>query len=359
MSTKGIDQKDGARSTRSGDRAKDPRLLGRKSVLLGMLTSGFVMANASQTSAVAGTLKPSPIAATQPAYVTKWTPGTAYALGTQVISPCNDVVSAKVAHTSSAAYTSDTAKWTVCAAFANKATETTVDSGRLSSASLDAWLYTTLRNLDAFTPASLSGLAAWYDASQITGTTDGAALSQWNDLSGNARHLRQATGASQPIYKTAIQNGKGVVRFDGTNDVMSVVAAIPKPFTVFLVGRATQGTIANETFFGGGNSVSCQADTSGHYRISGGPPTWASAAGGTKVNSFVVLCGVFDDATSLIRVNGVETVDTLATGSAISAIHAGASNGSADFLKGDIAELIVYSRHLSATEILQVEGYLS
>lgn len=94
-------------------------LLGRKSVLMGMLTSGFVIANAAQSSAsAAGTVKPSSIAATQPSTAMKWGPSTAYALGMQVISPNNDVVSAKSAHTSSAAYSTDTAKWSLSPTFA-------------------------------------------------------------------------------------------------------------------------------------------------------------------------------------------------------------------------------------------------
>src|SRR5450759_1820441 len=95
----------------SGDTGKVPPMLGRKSVLMGMLTSGFVIANAAQPSdAIAGgTVKP--IAATQPVSVSRWTKSTTYALGQQVISPNNDVVSAKVAHTSSATYAGDTPKW--------------------------------------------------------------------------------------------------------------------------------------------------------------------------------------------------------------------------------------------------------
>jgi hypothetical protein len=100
------------------NRAKLPEaahLVGRKSVLLGMLTSGFVVANAAQPSAIAGTIKP--IAATTPAYVTKWVPSTAYVLGQQVVSPNNDVVSANEAHTSSAAYATDSAKWDFSSTF--------------------------------------------------------------------------------------------------------------------------------------------------------------------------------------------------------------------------------------------------
>jgi hypothetical protein len=107
----------------SEDRSGDPPLLGRKSVLMGILTSGFVVAGAANSSAASatavsprGTIKP--IAATQAAYVAKWAPATAYPAGTQVISPCNDVVSASTAHTSSADFKSDQAKWTLSCSYA-------------------------------------------------------------------------------------------------------------------------------------------------------------------------------------------------------------------------------------------------
>jgi peptidoglycan/xylan/chitin deacetylase (PgdA/CDA1 family) len=104
-----------AGSARSVDRRRHPRME-RKAVLTGVLASGFLIAN---------TAKPSAAAAATPTYVPTWTPSTDYALGQQVISPNNDVVSANVAHTSSAAYSTDTAKWdlstTLNAAIANAA----------------------------------------------------------------------------------------------------------------------------------------------------------------------------------------------------------------------------------------------
>lgn len=60
----------------------------------------------------------------------------------------------------------------------------------------------------------------WLDASAITGLADGAAVTTWMDLSGYGRHATQATAGSKPTYKTAIQNGRAVVRFDGTADCM-------------------------------------------------------------------------------------------------------------------------------------------
>lgn len=105
----------------SGDQVDGPPLLGRKPLLMGLLTSGFVIANAAQPSTATAAIKP--IAAVQPPYAPKWQPLTPYALGQQVISPNNDVVSATVAHTSSAAYLTDTAKWTLSATYARRDVE--------------------------------------------------------------------------------------------------------------------------------------------------------------------------------------------------------------------------------------------
>lgn len=134
MSTQDVTRGYPATPASPGDQFKGRAMVGRKSVLMGLLTSGFVMANAAQAASAAGTIKP--IAATLPAYITKWAPGTAYVRGQQVVLPCNDVVSASVAHTSSSAYTADTAKWTLSPTFASKAVETVVASGRLSDTSL-------------------------------------------------------------------------------------------------------------------------------------------------------------------------------------------------------------------------------
>jgi Pectate lyase superfamily protein len=104
----------------AGESAVDSPLLARKSVLMGMLASGFVVANVAQASAAtAGTVKP--IAAIQPIYIPKWAPATAYPLGQQVVSPKNDVASANVAHTSSATYATDTAKWTPSSTYVSRA----------------------------------------------------------------------------------------------------------------------------------------------------------------------------------------------------------------------------------------------
>jgi hypothetical protein len=69
------------------------------------------------------------------AKVPRWAPATVYAQGVQVVSPNNDVVSANVAHTSSAAYATDVAKWNLST---NVLTPATANStyGRRGTATL-------------------------------------------------------------------------------------------------------------------------------------------------------------------------------------------------------------------------------
>lgn len=66
----------------------------------------------------------------------------------------------------------------------------------------------------SFVPTDISGLVAWYDASDAGSiTASGGAVSQWNDLSGNGYHLTQSTGALQPETGAATLNGLNVVTF--------------------------------------------------------------------------------------------------------------------------------------------------
>lgn len=85
--------------------------------------------------------------------------------------------------------------------------------------------------------------ALWLDAAdEITFTKDGEAISQWNDKSGNARHVTQATPANQPLYKTNTVNSLASVLFDGSNDVLTVsmTTGLSSSFAIFAVAVPVQ-----------------------------------------------------------------------------------------------------------------------
>src|SRR3989304_2387171 len=87
------------------------------------------------------------------------------------------------------------------------------------------------RRVSAFSPLDLSPVL-WLDFSDtstlftdssgtIPVTADGDVIGYAADLSGNGNHATQGTLANKPLYKTGIQNGLSVARFDGSDRLLS------------------------------------------------------------------------------------------------------------------------------------------
>jgi len=73
-----------------------------------------------------------------------------------------------------------------------------------------------------FSPADLS-LLFWLDANQL-GLSNNAAVAEFTDYSGNARHFVQSTLDNRTLFKTSGINGIGAVEGDGANDSMTLAA---------------------------------------------------------------------------------------------------------------------------------------
>ena len=63
-------------------------------------------------------------------------------------------------------------------------------------------------------------LTAWYKADSIK-QADGSSVASWTDSSGNSNSVAQGVSARQPTLQTNELHGRNVVRFDGTNDILS------------------------------------------------------------------------------------------------------------------------------------------
>jgi hypothetical protein len=81
----------------------------------------------------------------------------------------------------------------------------------------------------------ISGAALLYEADSITGLSDGDPISQWDDESGNAKHLT-ASGSARPTYR-AEDGGDGLpyLEFDGTDDALSVTGLTSYTGTVISI----------------------------------------------------------------------------------------------------------------------------
>jgi hypothetical protein len=62
---------------------------------------------------------------------------------------------------------------------------------------------------------------AWYDADDASTITESSGLvSQWDDKSGSGLHIIQNTGSEKPTTGTRTINGKNVIDYDGTTDII-------------------------------------------------------------------------------------------------------------------------------------------
>ena len=115
-----------------------------------------------------------------------------------------------------------------------------------------------------FRPLSLSP-SLWFDASDTSSITSSSGLvSQWNDLSGNDRHLTQGTAANQPTTGVTTQNGLNVINFS-TKSMTTANSASSFPIVYFFAVVKSPANASNQVIAGVGDNA---AGTSPFFRWS-------------------------------------------------------------------------------------------
>jgi hypothetical protein len=258
----------------------------------------------------------------------------------------------------------------------------------------------------AIVPTEISGLQLWLDAADAStlydATTGGSlvaadgGVARWEDKSGNARHATQATAANRPARKTAVQGGRDVLRFDGSNDFLSVPSSTATfkflhsaDSTVFAVFKS--GTTANpghsyyailytfnsqEIQVGYGLATFDESPSNDAIELVvgrgvSGIAVQAIANNGFPSNVFGVASfvtkptdGVASNRASYRRNGGSAVASNTATNGVSTANSQGnltIGNVTATFstyLNGDIAEIIVYNSALSDANRALVEQSL-
>lgn len=219
-----------------------------------------------------------------------------------------------------------------------------------------------------FTPASISGLALWLDASDAATITQTAgSVSQWNDKSGNGNHMLQGTGSRQPTTGTRTINGRNVIDFDGTTDSMecagaSLLAVPSGDNYIYFVAQSDNAATSQSMFAKTGgtgawlltrastNILSRQTESFGVSQLNLAFDTNPHICGvrTTGINSFV-----FQDTS--IGTNHIDGGPRTATATSF---VLGATNPGFEWWDGRIAEAIIYNRALTAPEDAAVIGYL-
>lgn len=229
---------------------------------------------------------------------------------------------------------------------------------------------------DASLPV-IAGQVLWLDANDATTILDaegdnaasGGAFSgqatTWRDKSGSNFHVT-ATVNQTPVYTANALNGNSVLTFDGINDKMTrATASIPgDDFTMFVVFNKTQ-TANRDAVFEIGNGSSRNAifvnDTSAPTRINYYINSSFINFTSTYTAGAYTMTSVIHNTNSvnLFRNAASEVSTTGATRLATNGIYVGDDSSGSDNLQGNIAEILVYDRDLSADERHDIENYLA
>ena len=233
------------------------------------------------------------------------------------------------------------------------------------------------------TPERIPNLQLWLDAQRIAQAND-TEVATWTDASGNGYNAEQNTTAARPIYKTNQLNGLPVVRFDGVDDFMELVsgsldmARNVAGLTIVAVVKYPADSSENIAFSIANDSTVSRSillqDALNKYRAGGrrldANPFESAISTQNATAAFIIQTGVLDytNATLNQYINGVVdgTDDPFQTAgstsnTASSRIRVGANSvvTAGSLLTGDIAEIIVYQRVLTANELTNVHAYLA
>jgi len=226
-----------------------------------------------------------------------------------------------------------------------------------------------------FTPKKLANLGLWLDASVDSSLTFNATtVSEWRDLSGNARNYAQAVGASQP--GTGTLSGRRVLSTTGSQFMtgnaatLSLTRNVPGVTVVYVGSLSITDSTQFISFTTNLGQARVLIGRQGNFVLGGRRldadafATIGQSGGGVSSG---VYTGVLDYANSdaFLFANGSQVAsstsfqtsgnssDTSSTGAGI---FSSATGG--QLSTGTMGELIIYSRALSAAERQQVERYL-
>lgn len=242
-----------------------------------------------------------------------------------------------------------------------------VDANALVLPELDELASTWGRIVDPLT--GMAGLATWVDATDLNGDglaqgaveTDGlraggSTLATWSDKSGQGNHMVSAAAASSPTLTANGINGLSTIRFDG-NDGLTSAISYGNTYTVFAVGtmagtqngRLLNSSTANFLMgWWGGKQDQYFADN------------WVTNPNTSVVaNQTKLYAAVANANSAALYSNGVQVPSTGTTYvGAMGKLSLGGVGLYNELSKGDLGEVMVFTRALTDTERQAVEAYL-
>ena len=227
-----------------------------------------------------------------------------------------------------------------------------------------------------YTEVPSSGLLLWFK-SDAGITQSGGKVSAWADQSANADNSTQATAASQPTIVENALNGKPVVRFDGTDDYLSfstvAINGLNGMTIVMVAANAVNQNPTTHAHAAGiywdetaswGTAYLSPYQSKIRYRFGTGQTN--NLPEYTRPESlglgFSITAAVHNATSETLYVNGASVLTQTGKLAAIANCKDSGFLGrgyATTYFNGDIAEVMVYNRALTAEELAAVNSYLA
>lgn len=215
-----------------------------------------------------------------------------------------------------------------------------------------------------FVPKMVTGLSLWFDAADASTITSSAgAVSQWRDKSTTAIVASQGTGSAQPTVSVADQNGLNTITFLAANAQVLTFSAsvnVDTDYTLFSVFKRTNSSSEVNAIaysVGGTNAFGNVYYTDNNIYISNSTGFYNGVAPNNTTYDLVTSQLTSSTGAARFNFNPVSLAFTAGSGRSAIFDNIGARGGAVP-VNGSIAEVILYNRVLSATEIAIVENYL-
>ena len=220
-----------------------------------------------------------------------------------------------------------------------------------------------------------SGMVLQLDASLAFEAVDGSPVSVWNNRANSYNDFSPTASGREPIYKKDSLNGFYTVEFDGTKSMIysdskldddgedeDFYSSTGNTFSVFVVGRSTS-TNSERTFLSKAGGWAGSAT----YAIGTSSGNFAQKLRGQTISTsgdkfYNIHSAIWNGSKSEYYLNGIEKY-SLDRGESntnqTNPVAIGASKGgTAQYLIGNIAEIIVFNRNLDENDRKDVENYL-
>lgn len=214
--------------------------------------------------------------------------------------------------------------------------------------------------MSANTAPPATNLFGWWEANEVYDnvdptagskiTVDGTAVHSWKDLSGNNRHLSQATASRRATFATNELGAQPSVSFDGSDDWYSYAQALPSSFSAYTVVSVAAGAGDRDAILSGTSGAEkwLGVRTGSPDKIQMYAGSWQPSSGTDISNDTYILVGcayenVAGDNTTIVIDDDTPATGPAGTSGATGDIRLGGySNSSTYTFTGNIAAMVVY-----------------